>query len=182
VFQTQFPTNNALASQLQMVARMIGLGPSLGTQRQIFFCRQGGYDTHADQLENHPVLLGQLSAALSAFQSALDEVGMGAQVTTATLSEFGRTLSSNGKGTDHGWGGNQIVMGGAVQGKRLYGTWPSLAIDGPDDTGKGRLIPTTAVDQFAATLARWMGVADADLPTLLPNLPNFATWDLGFMG
>ncbi|MDX9768590.1 MAG: DUF1501 domain-containing protein, partial [Ectothiorhodospiraceae bacterium] len=131
MFQTPFPTNNALASQLQMVARMIGLGPSLGTQRQIFFCRQGGYDTHADQLENHPVLLGQLSAALSAFQSALDEVGMGAQVTTATLSEFGRTLSSNGKGTDHGWGGNQIVMGGAVQGKRLYGTWPSLAIDGP---------------------------------------------------
>jgi uncharacterized protein (DUF1501 family) len=178
---TQFPAHN-LAQQLLMVARMISARQSLGAVRQVFFCRQGGYDTHANQLGNHPGLLADLSSGLVAFQAALSELGVTSQVTTCTMSEFGRTLTSNGNGTDHGWGGYQLVMGGAVQGRRIFGTMPNLALDGPDDGGLGRLIPTTAVDQYAATMAKWFGVDAGSMNSLFPRLSQFASADLGFLG
>jgi len=173
--------SNGLANQLKMVARMIGLRHALGVRRQVFFVRFGGFDTHSDQLTFHAQLLATLSAALKSFADALVELDAASAVTTFTLSEFGRTLSSNGNGSDHGWGGNQLVMGGAVRGRNLYGTWPSLGLEGPDDLGRGRIIPTTAVDQFAATLAKWFGVAPGDLTGVFPRLGEFATADLGFM-
>ena len=177
---TQFP-NTSLGDQLKMVARMISVRGALGVGRQVFFVRMGGFDTHSDQLSFHPQLLAQLSRALKAFQDAMLELGTATAVTTFTASEFGRTLSSNGNGSDHGWGGNQLVLGGAVRGRDLYGTWPSLALDGPDDIGQGRLLPTTAVEQMAATLATWFGVAPTELASLFPRLSLFARSDLGFM-
>lgn len=177
---TQFP-NTSVGSQLKMVARMIGLRNALGLSRQVFYVRLGGFDTHTDQLAFHSQLLSTLSIALKAFQDAMAELGTTSAVTTFTASEFGRTLASNGNGSDHGWGGNQMVLGGAVRGRDLYGTWPSMVVGSDDDVGHGRLIPTTAVDQFAATLAKWFGVNSADLATLFPRLSRFAGSDLGFM-
>lgn len=177
---TTFGTDS-LAKQMQMVAKMISVRGSVGAMRQVFFVRQGGYDTHANQANDQPVLLGQLSGALGAFQAAMTELGVAANVTTCTMSEFGRTLSSNGDGSDHGWGGNQIVMGGAVQGRRIVGTMPNLALNGIDDVGAGRMLPTTSCDQVAATLAKWFGVAPGDLNTLFPRLSQFAAADLGFL-
>ena len=177
---TVFP-NNSLGNQLKMVARMIGLRNTLGVSRQVFYVRLGGFDTHSDQISFHAQLLSTLSLCLKAFQDAMLELGTTSSVTTFTTSEFGRTLGSNGNGSDHGWGGNQMVMGGAVRGKDLYGTWPSLIVDGADDVGRGRIIPTTAVEQMSATLARWFGVAPSDLATLFPRLARFASSDLGFM-
>ena len=142
----------------------------------------GGFDTHGDQNRRQPELMTELSAALAAFSSATDELGLGDQVVTFTNSDFGRTLTSNGDGSDHGWGGHAVVLGGSVRGNRLYGTFPTLEIGGPDDTRGGRLIPTTSADQYGATLARWFGMADADLDLAFPNLKNFATRDLGFLG
>jgi uncharacterized protein (DUF1501 family) len=141
-----------------------------------------GFDTHTNQLQLHPLLLGALSAALFAFQSALEELGVAQDVTTCTLSEFGRSLSSNGKGTDHGWGSVQLVLGGSVQGGDLYGTMPDLAPDGPDDLGGGRILPTTAVEQYAATLGAWLGLSGPTLAQTFPNLGNFGAANLGFLG
>lgn len=178
--QTQFP-NTSLGRQLRMVARMIGVRGTLGVSRQVFYVRLGGFDTHADQLAFHAQLLSQLSIALAAFQAAMTELGTTTAVTTFTASEFGRTLAPNGSGSDHGWGGNQMVLGGAVRGRDLYGTWPSLILDGSDDVGRGRIIPTTSVEQVAATLAKWFGVSTSDLATLFPRLASFGSSDLGFM-
>ncbi|MEZ5964703.1 MAG: DUF1501 domain-containing protein [Planctomycetota bacterium] len=178
--QTAFPTTS-IGRQLKMVAQMIGLRDTLGVARQVFYVRLGGFDTHADQLAFHAQLLSQLAIALKAFADAMAELGTSSAVTTFTASEFGRTLSSNGSGSDHGWGGNQMVIGGAVRGRDLYGTWPSLILDSDDDVGRGRLIPTTAVEQVCATLASWFGVNPSDLPTLFPRLSEFASSDLGFM-
>lgn len=177
---TPFP-GSPLAQQLRMVARLIGVRAGLGLQRQIFFVSIGGFDHHDDLLGGQPGLLAQVSQALAAFYDATVELGVADSVTTFTASDFGRTLSSNGDGTDHGWGGHHFVIGDAVRGGRFFGTMPTLHNGGPDDAGWGQIIPTTSVDQYAATLARWFGVADADLGLILPNLGNFATRDLGFM-
>src|SRR5262249_24133984 len=181
--QHVFP-KGGLAWQLKQVAQVIAARSALGVGRQIFFCSLGGFDTHSDQLGAQIGLYQQLSPAMNAFYLATQELGVASNVTTFTLSEFSRTLQpgSNG-GTDHAWGGHQVVFGGAVQGNQIYGTMPTLALGGPDDTGNnGRWIPTTSVDQYAATLAKWFGVSDADLPAIFPNLANFTTSNLGFLG
>jgi uncharacterized protein (DUF1501 family) len=151
--------------------------------RQVFFVSHGSFDTHAGQLGTHQNLLSQLSQGLAAFHAATVELGVESAVTTFTLSDFGRTFQPNsGGGTDHGWGSHQLVLGGAVRGGDFYGTYPTLAKGGPDDAAaEGRWIPTTSVDQYAATLARWFGVAPSQLPSIFPNLGRFDTQDLGFL-
>ncbi len=177
---TEFPAGS-LGASLSMVAQLIAASAELGMSRQIFFVGFSGWDTHSDQLTRHPLLLSELSAALGAFYSATTELGVSSQVTTFTASDFGRTLTSNGDGSDHGWGSHQLVVGGAVNGQQIYGLMPELEIEGPQDAGQGRIIPTTAVDQYGATLARWFGVSDADLGGVFPNLGNFNSTDIGFM-
>ncbi len=177
---TVFPQTE-LGLQLNTVARLIAVRDRLGMQRQVFFVATGGFDSHDDQLLNQPDLLGGVSAAMAAFYHATVELGVSDSVTSFTQSDFGRTLTSNGDGTDHAWGGNQLVIGDAVAGRELYGTYPRLEIDGPDDVGGGRIIPTTSADQYAATLARWFGIPDADLATVAPHIDNFAQRDLGFL-
>ena len=177
---TVFPQSQ-LGAQLQTVARLIASRDDLQMQRQIFFVATGGFDSHDDQNENQPGLLGGVSDAMAAFYDATVELGVQDSVTAFTQSDFGRTLTSNGDGTDHAWGGNQLVVGGAVNGGDLYGSYPLLEIGGPEDVGGGRMIPSTSADQYAATLARWFGIPDADLEVVAPNLANFARRDLGFM-
>ena len=179
-FNTAFDTGTSLGRQLRMVARLIAGREALGAQRQVFFVSLGGFDNHDFLLAQHPGLLSQVGNALASFQAAMNELGLADRVTTFTASDFGRTLASNGDGSDHGWGSHHLVMGGAVNGRRCWGEMPVLANNGPDDVGQGRLLPTTSVDQLAATLARWMGVADSELATVVPNIGNFASRDLGF--
>jgi uncharacterized protein (DUF1501 family) len=180
-FQTVFP-NSSLGSQLNMIAKLIAARNNLSMKRQIFFCSVGGYDTHGDQLIGQGNLFTELSQGLNAFYNATVELGIASQVTTFTASDFGRTYPTNGSGSDHGWGSHQFVLGGAVQGGRLFGTFPTLAVNGPDDTGQGRWIPTTSVDEFSATLATWFGVSASDLPSVLPNIGRFAHPNLGIFG
>ena len=180
-FQTVFPATN-LGAQLNMIAKLIAARTNLAMNRQIFFCSVGGYDTHGDQLAGQANLLTELSQGLNAFYNATVELGVAPQVTTFTASDFGRTYPTNGSGSDHGWGSHQFVLGGAVQGGRLFGTFPTLAVNGPDDTGQGRWIPTTSVDEFSATLATWFGVSASDLHTVLPNIGRFAHPNLGIFG
>jgi uncharacterized protein (DUF1501 family) len=180
---TVFPPNNGLADQLKMVARLIGARNALGMTRQVFFCSIGGFDTHgADQLATQTDLLGDISAAVRSFWDATVELAVANQVTLFTSSDFNRTFISNGKGTDHAWGSHHFVMGGAVQGAKIYGAYPTIVPGGPDDTNDGRWIPTTSVDQFAATMATWFGVAPGDVNTIFPKLGRFATPNLGFLG
>jgi uncharacterized protein (DUF1501 family) len=151
----------------------------------------GGFDLHDNLVATQPLLLRRVSEAMSAFYDSTVELGVADRVTTFTASDFGRTLTSNGDGTDHGWGGHHFVMGGAVRGKALYGTPPPVSVGNtaaPEDQwhiGQGRLIPSTSVDQYAATLARWFGVAEGELALILPNLRNFGAagypTDLGFL-
>ena len=178
---TTFPNTNA-GNQLKMAARLIAASPTLGLKRQIFFVQLGGWDTHAAQLDNtapttgsHAALIQQISQAVNAFYNATVELGVANQVTTFTASDFGRTFRSNGDGSDHGWGSHHFIVGGAVKGTELYGKMPTLTVSGPDDTTQGRWIPTTSVDEYAATLATWFGVSDTDLPTVLPNIGRFIT-------
>ena len=177
---TQFPIST-LSSQLQMVSKMIAARDPLGARRQVFLVSLGGFDNHDDLDTDHPELLTVVGQALAAFDAAMQELGLADKVTAFTASDFGRTLTSNGTGADHGWGGHHLVMGGAVKGRAIYGTPPQLANNGPDDVGQGRLLPTTSVDQYGATLARWFGVSDSDLALVMPNLANYSLKDLGFM-
>jgi uncharacterized protein (DUF1501 family) len=160
---------------------LISVRDRLAMQRQVFFVSTGGFDSHDDQLVNQPNLLSNVSACLAAFYAATVELGVASSVTTFTQSDFGRTLTSNGDGTDHAWGGVQLVVGQAVRGRRIFGRYPSLSLNGPDDVGGGRMIPGVSADQYAATLARWFGIADAELPRVAPNIGNFGERDLGFM-
>jgi uncharacterized protein (DUF1501 family) len=179
-FATVFPAS-PLGQQMQTVARVVAARDALAMQRQIFFVATGGFDSHDDQLANQPALLGNVSACLKAFYDATVELGVAHAVTTFTQSDFGRTLTSNGDGTDHAWGGVQIVVGQSVRGRRVFGRYPSLELNGPEDVGAGRLIPGVSADQYAATLARWFGIADAELERVAPHIGNFAERDLGFL-
>jgi uncharacterized protein (DUF1501 family) len=170
-----------LATQLRTVAKMISVKDRLTMSRQIFFVSTGGFDSHDDLLQDQPGLLGNISGSVKAFYDALTEMGMENSVTLFTHSDFGRTLTSNGDGSDHAWGGVQLVVGGAVRGQNIYGRYPVLTINGPDDVSGGRMIPTTSADQYAATLARWFGVSDTNLPLVAPSIGNFTQRDLGFM-
>ncbi len=175
-------TSNSLAAQLRIVARMIASRNSLGAKRQVFFVSLGGFDTHDNELNDQPALHTKVAAALAYFQSSIDTLQIGDKVTTFTASDFGRTLTSNGDGSDHGWGSHHFVMGGAVKGRQYYGTFPIMGLNNNDEVGSGRLLPTTSVDQFAATMARWFGVSDTDMRLVLPNIGNFSSSNLGFLG
>lgn len=184
-----------LARQLYQAAKLIEANGTVGGSRQIFFATLGGFDTHANQIGSsatagtHAALLKELGDALAAFNAAMNNIGMGAQVTTFTQSDFGRTFKpNNSKGTDHAWGNMHFVLGGAVKGNATYGTYPELALGGPNDAGdagwerQGRWIPTTSVDQYAATLLKWLGATETQLDQVLPNLKNFGSnRTLGFI-
>ena len=206
VWTVPFP-NTSLGNQLKMIARLIEagrrpssgysstVGPGLDMSRQIFFASVGGYDTHTSQIGNnaaptdstvgaHTNLLNEVSEAIFAFQRAMEQIGAGNEVTSFTASDFGRTFKTNGQGSDHAWGSHHMVIGGAVKGKQTYGTFPVLQVSGPDavpTSTEGRWIPTTAVDQYSATLAKWFGVGTSDMSTVFPNIGHFASSDLGFM-
>ena len=203
--------NSSLGPQLKMIARLIEAGSrsvangGFGMLRQIFFCTVGGYDLHTNQTNgglssdgtkavttfgSHANLFAELSQCMNAFQAAMDQIGLlpthndptfSQRVTAFTSSDFGRTFPSNGQGSDHGWGSHHLILGGAVKGQKTYGKFPTLAINGPDDTNTGRWIPSTAIDQYFATLATWFGVDSTNLTTVFPNLGRFATPNLGFL-
>lgn len=199
---TPYPASNNLAAQLRSVAMMIAARSALGVKRQIFFVAMSGFDNHSDQYDTsssarrpaagepailygkHADLLEQLDDALKAFYDTTVELGVQNNVTTFTASDFGRTLTSNGKGSDHGWGGHHFVLGGAVRGGQLYGSFHNLQVGSgnPSDAGQGRLIPAYSCDQYAATLGKWLGASPSELGNVLPNLGNFSgQTDLGFM-
>jgi len=172
---------NSLADQLKVVARLIGARDVLGARRQVFFVSLGGFDTHDGLNENHPRLLAQVDEAMSSFYQATVELGVSEKVTSFSASDFGRTLASNGDGSDHGWGSHHFVVGGAVNGGQFYGTAPQISLTSDDQVGQGRLLPSTSVDQLAATLARWFGVSSSEINSILPNVGRFANSNLGFM-
>jgi len=187
--------SSSLGPQLKMVARLIEAGHraaasgGFGMKRQIFFCQVGGYDLHTNQtpgpgqttVGSHANLLAELDQCMLAFQRAMEQLTLSNSVTAFTSSDFGRTFPSNGQGSDHGWGSHHLVLGGAVNGQRTYGSFPVLTVNGPNDTSTGRWIPTTAIDQYFATLATWFGVDNSNLATVFPNIGRFATPNLGFV-
>jgi uncharacterized protein (DUF1501 family) len=187
-----FPTGNNLADQLKMVARLIAARNDLGNQRQVFFVSMGGFDLHDNLIGGQATLMDRLSSALTAFYNATVALGIADKVTTFTASDFGRTLTSNGDGSDHGWGSHHFMVGGAVRGKAFYGKAPPVSVgnstvDANDQwhVGQGRLLPSTSVDQYAGTMATWFGVQGAEMNGILPNITNFNSVDyptnLGFM-
>jgi uncharacterized protein (DUF1501 family) len=193
---TVFPADG-LGPQMKMVARLIKGQAALGARRQVFMVSMGGFDLHDNLIRDHGGLLAKVSSAMTAFYEATVEMGLADKITTFTASDFGRTLASNGDGSDHGWGSHHFVVGGAVKGKAFYGTPPPVSVADTKDAsgnylpenqwhvGQGRLLPSTSVDQYAATLAKWFGVAAAELPGVLPNITHFGgpgyPVDLGFM-
>jgi uncharacterized protein (DUF1501 family) len=180
---TVFPANNPFATQLQQIAQLMQVRTSFGVNRQIFFAGVGNFDTHANQFAQQSLLLAQFSSALSAFYRATQELGIASEVTTFTMSDFSRAFQPNSNsGSDHGWGSHHIVLGGAVRGAKLYGTYPTLALGGPDDSGaNGRWIPSTSSVQYAATLASWFGVGSSQLSSIFPGLGAFSSANLGFV-
>ena len=175
-FTTAFQTDS-LSAQMKIVAQLIAAGSSgssMDVKRQVFFVSLGGFDLHDSLMANHARLLKNVNDAMYSFYKATEQLGLANQVTTFTASDFGRTLASNGDGSDHGWGSHHMVMGGAVDGKKFWGAAPELALDGADTVGQGRLLPSTSVDEFAASLATWMGCNSSDLNTVLPNYSKFA--------
>lgn len=173
-FAGLFPAGNWVAQQFRAAAKMIALRNNLGLHRQTLFLSFGGWDHHGELLEAQAEMLAMLDGALTGFQRALDQINLQDSVITYSASDFGRTLRSNGRGTDHAWGANALVMGGPVQGGRIYGTFPDLTLESNDDTGYGgRTIPTTSVDSFFAEMLRWFGVPAADMDYVLPNIANF---------
>ena len=176
-------TTNPLAVSLQTVARIIGGRSGLGVSRQIFYVELGGFDTHDNQAPQHAMLLSQLGSALEYFDATMTAAGLGNNVTAFTASDFGRTLTANSDGTDHGWGSHHFVTGGAVAGGDMYGAYPVIGSNAANDLGAGRLIPTTSVEQYAGTLARWFGLSDSQVREVLPNFANFGSSPyLGLMG
>ncbi|MDB5703668.1 MAG: Tat pathway signal protein [Sphingomonas bacterium] len=178
-----FPSGNSLADQLKIVARLISVSAELGAKRQVFFVSLGGFDMHDALATQHPTQIGLLADAMKAFYDTTVAMGVSDKVTTFTGSDFGRTLQSNDDGSDHGWGSMHFVMGGAVNGRRFFGTPPAIGTNTSDDVGQGRLLPAIAVDQYASTLASWFGVSGGDMTTVLPNMGNYnpSTWNLGFV-
>jgi uncharacterized protein (DUF1501 family) len=176
---TKFDDNNSLAKQLRMVARLISVRKSLGMGRQVFFVGMGGFDSHSGLVKDLPGLHIKVADAMASFYAATFEMGIDNLVTTFTASDFGRTLTSNGDGSDHGWGGHQFVMGGAVKGGTIVGSYPTVALGTAEDLGRGRLLPTTSTSQFAATLGSWFGVPDGSLADALPHINKFSVKNLG---
>lgn len=176
-----FPTTS-IGQQLYGVMRMMMASRALGHRRQVYFVEARGFDAHANLIEAQSLKLEELNAAVQSFCTALQANNLWSQSVLFTASDFGRALQTNGKGSDHGWGSHHFVIGGPVKGKRIYGQWPRVALLTPEDAGQGRLIPTTAIDQYAATMATWFGVSGTDLSYVLPNLGNFAASNLGFLG
>ncbi|MFM7331547.1 MAG: DUF1501 domain-containing protein [Brachymonas sp.] len=176
---TTFNQSNSLARQLEMVAKLISVRQSLGMKRQIFFVGLGGFDHHDGLLADLPGLHTQVAEAMSSFYDATVEMNVADQVTTFTASEFGRTLTSNGSGSDHGWGGHQFVMGGAIKGGTIFGSYPTVALNTDEDLGRGRLLPTTSTTQLAATLGTWFGVPSGSLRDALPHIDNFSVKNIG---
>ena len=176
--------NNSIADQLLAVAKLIEARAQTGARRQVFFVSLGGFDTHGNEVNVMDTLIGQVSPAMRAFYDATVQLGVSDSVVTFTLSDFGRTLQPNSNaGTDHAWGNNVFVMGGAVKGGDMYGRYPTLARAGPDDADtSGRWIPTLSVEQYGATLARWFGLSDPAIAAVFPNLSRFSATDLGFLG
>lgn len=169
-----FPTNNYIAQQFRAAVKMIALRQALGLHRQTIFITFGGWDHHGELLNTQAGMLSTLNTALNAFQRALEQLTLQDGVITFSASDFGRTLRSNGRGTDHAWGGNALVMGGPIQGGRVYGTFPDLTLESADDTGYGgRMIPTTSVDSFFGEMLRWFGVPASGMSSVLPNIGNF---------
>lgn len=186
---TTFPANNPVAAALAEVAKVISMRDTLKARRQIFFIGYGSFDTHANQLNDQPKLLQTISQALGAFYDCtVNDLKIPQSITTFTMSEFARTLNSNGDGTDHAWAGIQFVMGGAVKGQKLYGApaasgslFPNQTLNGPDCLSRGQMMPAVSCDQYAATLASWLGVQACDIAQIFPYLGNFPASDLGFL-
>jgi len=177
---TEFPESK-LAGQLKTVANTIAVRETLNVRRQIFFVSIGGFDTHDNQRNSMPNLQTEISTSIAAFQAAMVELGLSESVTLFTGSDFGRTAIDNGDGTDHGWGAHHFVVGGAVQGKKIYGRLPEYDLGAETYTkSRGRLIPSVSVEQYAATLGGWFGLDQSELNSALPNLSNFTEKDLGF--
>jgi uncharacterized protein (DUF1501 family) len=175
-------STNGLSQSLAMTTKMIAANAAFQVKRQIFYINLSSFDTHRNQAENHAALLAELDKGLTGFYDVLSLLRLTDQVTVFTLSEFGRTLTRNGNdGTDHGWTGHHLVMGGAVKGQHIYGAMPQLELGSDDDVGEGRMIPRIGFDQYGATLSEWFGVANEDIGSIFPNLKNFNQGNIGFL-
>ncbi len=172
VINTAF-SDNAVSANMELIAKTIAVRDVLNVKRQTFFITIGGWDHHDEVLNNQVAMLSVVSKALSEFQTAMEELNLSDCVTTFTASDFGRTLTSNGNGSDHAWGGNVMVMGGAVNGGQIFGAYPSLALNSNDDVGGAILLPTISTDEYFAELSKWFGVSNGDLSYVLPNIGNF---------